>query len=325
MKIVFLDRATIAGDVDLRRPSFPHEWVDHDRSTAGEARERLAGATVAVVNKVKLPRETLAALPDLRMIAVAATGMDNVDLAACRELGIHVANVSDYAAVTVPEHTFALILALARSLPAYMRDVEAGRWQESGQFCFHTHHIGELRGRRLAIVGGGAIGQSVAAIGRGFGMEVAFAGRKGAAEPAEGRMAFDEILGWCDVITLHCPLTEGTEGLLGRDEFARMTRRPLVINTARGGLIVDEALAAALREGLIGGAGIDATVPEPPPADHPFMALVGRPDFILTPHVAWAGRDAMAALAEQVIANIEAFVGEGAGDDGPAGGRPARS
>lgn len=307
MKIVFLDRATIAPDVTLRRPDLPHEWVDYERSTTEEARVRLEGATVAVTNKVRLPGEVLRALPDLKLIAVAATGTDNVDLAACRELGIEVANVSGYAAVSVPEHTFALILALARSLPAYMRDVEEGAWQASGQFCFHTHPIGELRGRRLALVGGGAIGGAVARIAEGFGMEVAFAGRKGAAETPAGRMPFEEILAWCDVLSLHCPLDGSTAGLLGRAEFARMTRRPIVVNTARGGLIVEEDLVAALREGQIRGAGLDAVTAEPPGADHPFMALLGRPDFILTPHVAWAGRDAMETLAEAVVANIERF------------------
>lgn len=307
MKIVFLDRATIADDVTLRRPDISHDWEEYDSSTTEEAHGRLAGATVAIVNKVRLPGTLLRDLPELKLIAVAATGTDNIDLEACRELGIDVRNVTDYAATTVTEHTFALLLALRRALPGYIEDVAAGRWQASGQFCFHTHTIGELRGRRMAIAGSGAIGRAVGDIARAFGMEVAFAGRKGATDPGLDRMPFEEILGWCDVFSLHCPLTEATRDMLGRAEFERMERRPLILNTARGGLISEPDLADALREGRISGAGLDAASSEPPPADHPYMSLLGRDDFILTPHVGWAGRDAMQTLADQLIRNIESF------------------
>jgi glycerate dehydrogenase len=308
MKIVFLDRATLADSVTLRKLEFPHDWTDFASSTPEQAKERLKDANIVVVNKVKLTRDTLNALPKLKMIAVTATGTDNVDLEACRALGIEVRNVAGYAKDTVAEHTFALILALRRAIPGYMVDVARGEWQASGQFCIHTHPIKELRGSRMAIVGGGVIGQAVANLARAFGMDVAFTGRKGATEVADGRMPFDEALGWCDILTLHCPLEQSNAGLLGLAEFQKMARVPIVINTARGGLIVEEDLATALHEGLIAGAGVDAASVEPPPADHPFMGLVTMPNFILTPHVAWAGEVAMQTVADSVIASIEDFV-----------------
>ncbi|WP_417248964.1 D-2-hydroxyacid dehydrogenase [Celeribacter sp.] len=311
MKIVFLDRATLAESVALRRPAFDHTWTDYAQTAPDQVLERLGEADIAVVNKVKLPRDILCALPKLKMIAVTATGTDNVDLDTCRERGIEVRNVAGYAKDTVAEHTFALILALRRAIPGYMADVAKGAWQASGQFCIHTHPIKELRGSRIAIVGSGAIGQAVANIARAFGMKVAFTGRKGATQVPEGRMPFEEALGWCDVLTLHCPLEHSNVGLLGRAEFEKMDRAPIVINTARGGLIVEDDLAAALREGLISGAGVDAASAEPPAADHPFMTLLDRPDFILTPHVAWAGEAAMQTVADSVIASIEAFVEAG--------------
>lgn len=307
MNIVFLDRATIAESVTLRRPAFDHEWTEYARTSPDQVQDRLADAEIAIVNKVKLTREILLGLPRLKMIAVTATGTDNVDLEVCRASGISVKNVAGYAQDTVAEHTFALILALRRALPGYMADVAKGAWQASGQFCFHSHPIQELRGSKIAVVGGGAIGQAVANIARAFGMEVAFTGRKGASQLVEGRMPFEEALGWCDVLTLHCPLEQSNVGLLGRAEFEKMKRAPLVINTARGGLIVEDDLRTALLEGKISGAGLDATSVEPPSAGHPFMSLLEMPNFILTPHVAWAGEKAMQTVVESVIDSIEAF------------------
>ncbi|WP_417255247.1 D-2-hydroxyacid dehydrogenase [Celeribacter sp.] len=308
MKIIFLDRATFAESVSLRRPVIAHDWIDYGYTAPDQVVDRLLGADIAVVNKVKLSREVLLALPDLKMIAVTATGTDNVDLETCRARGVVVRNVAGYAQDTVAEHTFALILALRRALPGYMADVANGAWQASGQFCIHTHSIRELRGSRLAIVGGGAIGQAVARIAHAFGMEVAFTGRKGASQVAENRIPFDEALGWCDILTLHCPLEQSTVGLLGRAEFEKMQCTSLVINTARGGLIVEEDLVAALRQGVISGAGVDAASVEPPPADHPFMSLLDMPNFILTPHVAWAGEEAMQTVADSVVDAIETYV-----------------
>jgi glycerate dehydrogenase len=307
-RIVFLDRGTIGPTVVLRRPGFEHRWEEHDRTEPEDVVERLSGATIAVVNKVPLRRETLEQLPDLRMIAVAATGTDTIDVAYCGEHGIAVSNIREYAEHTVPEHTFALILALRRSLLAYRDDVRAGQWQRSGQFCFFDHPIKNLHGLTLGIVGEGALGQSVAALGRAFGMRVLFAAHKGSTGMGPLYTPFDELLATSDVITLHCPLMPSTRNLLSTREFDLMARQPIVINTARGGLIDEPALAEALRAGKIGGAGVDVCSAEPPPPDHPLIQLLDQPNFILTPHVAWAGEQAMQFLADQLIENIELFM-----------------
>lgn len=307
-RIVFLDRATIPADMSIRPPDFPHEWVNHERTAPEDVVARCEGASIVITNKVPIREDAMASLPALGMIAVAATGTDIVDLKAAAEHGIVVSNVRGYAAKSVPEHVLALILALRRNVIAYRESVANGAWQRAGQFCFFDHRIEELSGATLGIIGAGSIGASVAKLGAAFGMEVLLSERKGASDIRDGRVPFGDVLARSDVLTLHCPLTIETRHLLDADAFAAMTRRPIVINTARGGLIDDAALVAALENGRIAGAAIDVTVPEPPPDDHPFMRLSGRGDFILTPHVAWASRTAIAALVEQMVGNLEAFV-----------------
>ncbi|MBP2315430.1 D-2-hydroxyacid dehydrogenase [Azospirillum soli] len=305
--IVFLDHDTLGPEVSMRRPDVAHDWTAYGLTAPEQVVERARDATILIVNKVPLREPVLEQLPNLRFVAVAATGTDNVDVAACRRRGIPVANVRAYAVHTVPEHTFALILALRRSLFAFRESVQTGEWQKAGQFTLLTHPIRDLHGATLGIVGEGAIGQAVAALGRAFGMNVLFAAHKGRTDMGPLYTPFDEVLERCDVLSLHCPLTAGTRDLLSDAEFARMTRRPLVINTARGGLIDEAALVRALEEGRIAGAAVDAVSAEPPPLDHPFMRLTGRPDFILTPHVGWASREARQEVADQVTSCIEAF------------------
>jgi glycerate dehydrogenase len=307
MKIVCLERATLAPEIHVRRPRFPHDWVDHDRTRPEQVVDRLAGAPIAVVNKVRIGAEALAALPQLKLIAVAATGTDNLDLAACQRQGVTVSNVRGYATTTVPEHVMALVLALRRQIVGYRADVAAGGWQKAQQFTFFNHPISDLRGSRMGIVGGGAIGQAVAALARAFGMEVVFSTQKGGPDRPH-YVSFEQVVETADVLTLHCPLTPTTRGMIGRDVLRRMKRSAILINTARGPLIDDAALTEALRHTWIAGAGIDVTMPEPPPADHPLMRLLDLPNFILTPHTAWASRQAMQTLADQLIDNIEAFV-----------------
>lgn len=308
MKIIFLDRETISPRTHVRRPAFDHEWVEYPRTGPAEAAERLRDADVAIVNKVRLTADVLAQAPRLRLIAVAATGTDNIDLAACQARGIVVSNIRGYATHTVPEHTFALIFALRRSICAYRDAVRAGRWQQADQFCFFDHPIRDLAGSTLGVVGDGALGQSVAAMGRALGMRVLISGHKG--RTGQGRLytPFEQTLRQADVLTLHCPLNDRTRNMIAAPEFAQMERSPLLVNTARGGLVDESAVGPALDAGQISGAAFDVTSVEPPPADHPFMALLDRPNFILTPHVAWASAEAIQALADQLIDNIEAFV-----------------
>jgi len=302
-RIVFLDRDSIIADI--RRPAFEHEWSEHPATSAAQVEARLQGATIAITNKVPVRAETIARLPDLKMIAVAATGTDNVDLAAARERGIVVANIRGYAHAAVPEHAFALILALRRQLLAYRADIEAGLWEQAERFCLFHHPIRDLHGSRLGLLGYGGLGKQVAHLGRAFGMEIAVHTRT----PVEGEnnVSWDELLETSDVLSLHAPLTDATRNIIGADELARMKPSAILVNTARGGLVDEAALADALRRGVIAGAGFDVLSKEPPAPDNPLLKL-RLPNFILTPHSAWASGQAMQGLADQLIDNIEAFV-----------------
>jgi glycerate dehydrogenase len=308
VRIVFLDRATLAPQITLRRPAFAHELVEHASTAEADIVARLAGASVAIINKVPLTAPTLRQLPGLKLIAVAATGTDCVDKAYCAKHGIAVCNIRGYAVHTVPEHTFALMLALRRNVIAYRQDVIAGRWQQSGQFCFFDHPIHDLAGARLGIIGEGVLGQRVADLAKAFGMVPMFAAHKGRSGLGPLYTPWQEVLEASDIITLHSPLTADTRGMIALPEFRAMKRRPLLINTARGGLVDEQALVQALDEGLISGAGFDVVDGEPPPPDSPLLRVVDRPNVILTPHVAWASDEAQQELADQLMDNVEAFV-----------------
>jgi glycerate dehydrogenase len=308
MKIVFLDRSTLPSQIELRKPNFKHEWQDYESTDASDVVTRLANAEIAIVNKVKITRSVLEATPKLQLIAVSATGTDNIDLQACQDHDVLVCNIRNYSRYSVPEHTFALIFALRRSIFAYRDAVKAGRWQQTGQFCFFDYPIRDLANSTLGIIGDGVLGQAVAVLGRALGMHVIFAGHKGRIGQGSLYTTFEETLRISDVITLHCPLNEMTRNMIGKDEFAAMKRQPLLINTARGGLVDETAVDAALNLGQISGAAFDVVTVEPPSVAHPFMALASRPDFILTPHIAWASEEAAQTLADQLISNLEAFV-----------------
>lgn len=304
-RIVFLDQATLP--VPLRTPNFPHEWQDYSKTSPDQVVERLKGATIAIVNKIQLRREILSLLPELKKIALVATGTDNIDLEYCREHHIGVSNIRGYSRHTVPEHTFALILALRRNLFLYSEDVKRGRWQQADQFCFFTYPISDLYGSTLGIVGGGTNGKNVASLAQAFGMRVLFAERKNAQTVREGYTDFNTVLKESDIISLHCPLTTDTRHMIGADEFAKMKKNVLLINTSRGGLVDEEALVHALNEKIIGGAGFDVLSKEPPKEGNPLLTI-NSPNFILTPHIAWASSGAMTIMADQLIDNIEAFV-----------------
>ena len=306
-RIVFLDRGTLPAEINLRPPDFAHELVTYEETPLAHVAGRIADAEIVITNKVPVPAAAIASAPRLRMIAVAATGYDKIDLPACVARGVAVSNIRNYAVNTVPEHTFALIFALRRSIVAYRESVAAGAWQQSGQFCYFDYPINDLAGATLGIIGDGALGQSVAAIGRSLGMRVLFSSYKGVPGMGPLYTPFEEVLRTSDIITLHCPLLPATRNMIAAPEFALMERKPLIINTARGGLVDESALAEALTQGQIGGAGFDVVTTEPPPSDHPFMRLLDRPNFILTPHVAWASREAIQGLADQLTENIELF------------------
>ena len=306
--IVFLDSKTLAPDLDLVRPEAPHDWVTHDRTDKSDVIARLHGADVAITNKVPIRQDAIDALPDLRMISVAAAGYDCVDVAACQARGIVVSVARGYAVDTVPEHVMTCILALRRNLLGYRAAVIDGAWQRADQFCFFDGQIRDLRGATLGLIGAGAIGQGVARLATAFGMRVLVAARKGVDTPPPGRTSFDEVLRQSDVLTLHAPLTPDTRDLIGPAEFARMDRRPVFINASRGGLVNEAALVAALDDGQVSGAALDVLSVEPPRDGNPLLPLAARSNVIVTPHIAWASEDAMNRLWRTCVANIDAFL-----------------
>ena len=270
--------------------------------------ERLAGASIAITNKAPISAATLERLPALKLIAVAATGTDCVDKAACAARGVAVSNIRGYAINTVPEHTFALILALRRNVVAYRESVLAGRWQQSGQFCFFDHPIRDLRGSRLGIIGEGVLGQRVAELAQG--LRHAADVRRAQGQERAGPAVHAVARGDRDERRHHAALAADpeTRGMIAMPEFEAMKRKPLIVNTARGGLVDEAALVRALDAGLIAGAGFDVVDGEPPKPDNPLMRAAARHNVILTPHVAWASDEAQQALADQLVDNIENFV-----------------
>lgn len=304
-KVVFLDRNSLKANV--RKPSFDHDWVEYEQTLPTEVVDRLKGVTVAITNKVPIRRDSLNQLPDLKFIAVAATGYDVIDIDACKEKGIGVANIRNYAVHTVPEHAFSLILSLKRNLVAYRNDVLAGRWQNHDQFCFFDYPIGDLAGSTIGIFGEGVLGQGTAKIAKAFGMNVLFADHP---PPKASGVNFtdpEEVFEKSDIISLHCPLTESSKNFIGLNEFKKMKKTAFLINTARGGLVNEDDLVIALEEGLIAGAGFDVLTKEPPKDGNPLLNIKMH-NFILTPHVAWASDGAMQFLADQLIDNVECFI-----------------
>lgn len=304
-RIVFLERKTI--DAHFRRPGFDHEWTEYPETTADQVVDRVRDATIIISNKLSLGESQLSNARDVKLIAIAATGSDCVDLNYCRERGIAVCNVRGYAVNAVPEHALMMILALRRNLLAYRADVQAGLWNQSKQFCLLTHELHDIRNSTLGIVGYGAIGKAMAGLGESIGMRVLISEHKNAAKIREGRSSFGETLRQSDVLTLHCPLTDETRDLIGLAEFQMMKPTALLINTARGALVDDAALVDALQNGLIAGAGLDA-LREEPPRQGSLLLDLKLPNLIVTPHVAWASREAVQTLADQVIDNLEGFI-----------------
>ncbi len=305
MKAVILDAASLGADIDLDPIRDVVDSLDvHPQSTTAQSAERLAGAGVAIVNKVVLDALTLDALPDLKLICVLATGTNNIDMAACERLGVTVRNVSAYGTASVAQHTLMLILALANRLPLYQRDVAAGRWGESAFFCLMDHTTLQLEGKHLVVVGQGELGSRVARLGEAFGMHVSFAARPGN-EARDSRPGLDELAPQADVISLHCPLTDDTRHLIDTAMLARLKHDALVVNCARGGIIDEGAALAALREGRLGGLGVDVLPIEPPRDGHPLLDALAEPlNLIVTPHNAWITPEARQNVVSLTVDNL---------------------
>jgi glycerate dehydrogenase len=306
MKVVFLDRSTFSDAIVFPVAPLAVDWREHARTTADEVLSHAAAAGVIVINKVKLPAPLLEQLPMLKLVAVAATGVDHVDLEAAQRLGIGVCNVRDYATHSVPEHVFAVLLALRRNLSAYAVAARDGTWSRAENFCLHHWPIEDLAGSTLGIIGAGTLGQSVAKLGEAFGIRVLLAEQRGAPQ-RPGREAFEQVLAEADVLSLHVPLTPLARNLIGASELARMKPSAILINSARGGVVDEVALVEALRTGRLAGAAVDVLSIEPPPMEHPLLSA-NLPNLLVTPHVAWASRQAQQRLADEVVENIAAFL-----------------
>ena len=306
-RAVFLDLAPLdQGDLDLSPlQSAFDELICHTQTDDSQIIERLQGAQVAIVNKLTLGEAVFNTCPELKLILVAATGLNNIDLAAARQHGISVCNCQAYGTATVAQHTLMLLLALATRLPDYQAAVARGRWQESGQFCLLDFPIVELAGKTLGVLGHGELGSAVARLAEAFGMRV-LTGNLPGRPPRPERLDLDELLPQVDALTLHCPLTEQTRNLIGARELQLMKPSAFLINTARGGLIDEQALADTLRQGHLGGAATDVLTSEPPSHDHPLLAP-DVPRLIVTPHSAWGSREARQRIVGQMSENAEAF------------------
>ncbi|PAA42824.1 glycerate dehydrogenase [Pseudomonas fragi] len=306
-RAVFLDYTSLdLGDLDLDplRRSFGDLQLCAD-TTPANVIERLQGASVAISNKALLNAQTLAACPELKLILVAATGTNNVDLEAARALGITVANCQGYGTPSVAQHTLGLLLALATRLVDYNKAVADGQWQQAKQFCLLDFPIVELEGKTLGLFGHGELGSAVAKLAEAFGMRVLIGQIPG--RPARaGRLTLDELLPQVDALTFHCPLTEHTRNFIGARELALLKPGAFVVNTARGGIIDEQALADALRSGHLGGAATDVLSVEPPRDGNPLLGA-DIPRLIITPHSAWGSREARQRIVGQLAQNAEAF------------------
>lgn len=304
----FLDFATLGPGVDTSRLDGLAEARYYDYSGPAEVAARIADCRVAIVNKARLDRDAIGGAAELELVVIAATGTDNVDTAAAADCGVAVANIRDYCSTSVAQHVFALVLGLTQRIGPYDGLVRSGLWTRSRSFALFDYPIRELSGRVLGVVGYGSLGRGVARLAEALGMRVLVSARPGATGPVPSeRTPFDALLEQADVLSLHCPLTPATRHLIGAPELGRMRRDALLINTARGALVDEAALAEALRRGEIAGAGVDVLSVEPPPPDHPLLSR-DIPNLILTPHIAWAAQEARQRALDQVAEDVESFL-----------------
>ncbi|MCW9714839.1 2-hydroxyacid dehydrogenase [Avibacterium avium] len=312
MKIVFLDSTAIPKHIPIPRPNFEHQWVEYEHTSPEQTIERAKDADIVITSKVVFDRETMKQLPNLKLIAITATGTNNVDLEAAKELGIAVKNVTGYSSVTVPEHVLGLIFALKHSLMNWYKDQLSAKWADSKQFCYFDYPITDVKGSTLGVVGKGNLGKEIGRLAEALGMKVIYAERKGATTVREGYLPFEQVLQEADIVTLHCPLTSETTNLINAETLKLMKPTAYLINTGRGPLVDEKALAEALENGTIAAAALDVLVKEPPEKDNPLIQAATRlPNLIITPHVAWASDGAVEILVKKVTQNMEEFVATG--------------
>ena len=305
LHIVVLDRDTLAN-----RPfdfDFPHTLSSYGTTEAHETLERIRGADIVITNKVVISAQAFAENPQLKLVAVTATGVNNVDVEAAKQNGTVVCNIRAYGNESVAEHAFMMMITLMRNLPAYQRDVAAGLWENSPFFCHLGAPMRDLNGKTLAIFGRGNIGKTLATYAQAFKMNVVFAEHKNAQSIRDGYVSFDEAIRSADVVSLNCPLTPQTTNMIGEAELQQMKPGAILINCGRGGLVDEAALVAALKYGQIGGAGFDVLTQEPPRDGNPLLKA-RLPNLIVTPHIAWASQEAANRLFDILLDNINRFV-----------------
>ena len=308
-RIVFLDRATFPTNILFDAPSFPHFWQNYAGTNAEQTISHLQNATIAITNKVMINEAVLNACPKLKYIAVAATGVNVVDLAACKKRNIVVANVTGYATHSVAEHVLMLMLVLSKQFKKYSQALTNGQWQRSGQFCFFLDEgIQLLRGKMLGLIGTGSIAIATAKLAEAFGMTVIFHSPSGRSHVnGEPCLSLTTLLAKADVVSVHCPLTSQTQHLINANTLTLMKPSALLINTARGPIVDEQAVVAALRSNALAGAGLDVLAQEPPAASSVVMQALDHPNLIITPHTAWASQSAMQTLANQLMQKIEDY------------------
>ena len=305
LHIVVLDRDTL-----VNRPfdfNFPHTLSSYGTTEAHETLERIRGADIVITNKVVISAQAFAENPQLKLVAVTATGVNNVDVEAAKQNGTAVCNIRAYGNESVAEHAFMMMITLMRNLPAYQRDVAAGLWENSPFFCHLGAPMRDLNGKTLAIFGRGNIGKTLAAYAQAFKMNVVFAEHKHAQSVRDGYVSFDEAICSADVVSLNCPLTPQTTNMISEAELQQMKPGAILINCGRGGLVDEAALVAALKYGQIGGAGFDVLTQEPPRDGNPLLKA-RLPNLIVTPHIAWASQEADNRLFDILLDNINRFV-----------------
>ncbi|QEH08903.1 2-hydroxyacid dehydrogenase [Histophilus somni] len=312
MQIVFLDSTAIPKHITIPRPSFEHQWIEYEYTDADQLIDRAKEADIVITSKVIFSREVMLQLPKLKLIAITATGTNNVDLIAAKELGITVKNVTGYSSVTVPEHVLGLIFALKHSLMNWYRDQLSAKWADCKQFCYFDYPITDVKGSTLGVIGKGCLGSEIGRLATALGMNVIYAERCGATEIRSGYLPFEQVLKQADIVTLHCPLTEQTQNLINAETLKLMKPTAYLINTGRGPLVDEQALVEALENKVIAAAAIDVLVKEPPEKENPLIQAATRlPNLIVTPHIAWASDSAVTTLVNKVAQNIEEFVKTG--------------
>lgn len=312
MNIVFLDIKTMGDIPNLRKPETFGKYTTYENTLPNQVIERIKGHEIVISNKVKIDKTVMEASPNLKLICVAATGTNNVDMDFAKERGIIVKNAVDYSTFSVTEITFTLILSLLTQVQYYDQYVKSGRYSKNDIFTHIGRPFWEIKDKQIGIIGLGNIGKQVAQVAEGFGMKIAYYSSSGKKRhPSYQLMDLDELLATSDIVSIHSPLNERTKNLIGYEEIKKMKKEALLINVGRGGIVKEAELVKALDEDLIRGAGFDVFDSEPMNADSPFLQIKNKEKILLTPHIAWASLEARTKLMDIVCANIKDFVEKG--------------